>query len=88
MGACAEEVLACKPQGFLCCNDRLAQGVMEYAKENNRKLPPLLGHDDAPITHCRRDAAHRNRNAQQQMVDLVVETIRQRLRNAELMARH
>ena len=48
----APRVLALRPAGIFCCNDRLAQGVIEHARSVGAALPPLVGFDDAPIAEA------------------------------------
>jgi hypothetical protein len=35
--------------GIFCCNDRLAEALVDFCKQNRRACPPLVGFDDAPI---------------------------------------
>lgn len=42
-------VLRRKPDGIFCANDRLAEGLWRSAQDAGRKLPPLVGFDDAPV---------------------------------------
>jgi DNA-binding LacI/PurR family transcriptional regulator len=45
----AAKVLAARPEGIFCANDRLAQGILEYCRQQDITAPPLIGHDNAPI---------------------------------------
>lgn len=45
----APRLMAQNPQAVFCCNDRLAQGVIETYRHNQAALPPIVGFDDAPI---------------------------------------
>ncbi len=45
----ARSILARKPAGIFGCNDRLAQAVVEYAREKGLALPPIVGFDNAPV---------------------------------------
>jgi len=45
----APKVLGSRPDAIFCCNDRLAQALIVYAKERGMVLPPIVGFDDAPI---------------------------------------
>lgn len=45
----APKVLGPAPDAIFCCNDRLAQALIVYAKERGLTLPPIVGFDDAPI---------------------------------------
>lgn len=45
----APQVLARRPAGVFCCNDRLAQGLIEVARRDRQMLPRLVGFDNAPV---------------------------------------
>lgn len=45
----APRLLAQNPAALFCCNDRLAQAVIETARHHQHALPPIVGFDDAPI---------------------------------------
>jgi hypothetical protein len=45
----AERVLARARSGLFCCNDRLAEAVIEHCQRQGRPCPPLVGFDDAPV---------------------------------------
>ncbi len=45
----AAAVLAAKPSGIFACNDRLAEAVITFCRQQHRPLPPLVGFDNAPI---------------------------------------
>lgn len=45
----ARRLLASRPAGLLCANDRLAEAVIETAEKMRRPRPPLVGFDDAPV---------------------------------------
>ncbi|MGH8019433.1 MAG: substrate-binding domain-containing protein [Opitutaceae bacterium] len=45
----AQAILDLDPLGIFACNDRLAQAVIEFHRARGRKLPPLVGFDNAPI---------------------------------------
>lgn len=45
----APRLMAQNPQAVFCCNDRLAQGVIETYRHNQAALPAIVGFDDAPI---------------------------------------
>lgn len=45
----APRLLAQNPAALFCCNDRLAQAVIEVARHNQQALPPIVGFDDAPV---------------------------------------
>lgn len=42
-------ILKINPIGIFCCNDRLAEGIIERYKSLNLERPGLIGFDDAPI---------------------------------------
>jgi DNA-binding transcriptional regulator YhcF (GntR family) len=77
----ASQLFHSDPQGIFCCNDRLAEGVLKYCKQNNKPRPPLAGFDDAPV------AEHLNLTTMAipwtELVDGAVSIIKKRLaRNA------
>ncbi len=45
----AGALLARSPSAIFCCNDRLAEGVVRYARREKIALPPIVGFDNAPI---------------------------------------
>lgn len=45
----APRVLRYKPKAVFCCNDRLAQAVVQTARASGVPLPAIVGFDDAPI---------------------------------------
>lgn len=45
----APQVIKHGPAGIFCCNDQLASAVVQWCREHDQKLPPLVGFDDAPI---------------------------------------
>ena len=45
----ADKVLASRPQGIFCCNDRLAQAVLRRSADRGIPRPLIIGFDDAPI---------------------------------------
>jgi DNA-binding LacI/PurR family transcriptional regulator len=45
----AERVVQEGRGGIFCCNDRLAEAVLEWCAGHHRPVPPLVGFDDAPI---------------------------------------
>ena len=45
----APQVLGAGGDGIFCANDRLAHAISTFAREENRKLPTIVGFDDAPI---------------------------------------
>lgn len=47
--AAAEEVLASNPAGVFACNDRLAEGLVQACRQRGRRVPALVGFDDAPV---------------------------------------
>ncbi|MGF1634162.1 MAG: substrate-binding domain-containing protein [Phycisphaerae bacterium] len=48
----ARAVLARRPDGVFCCNDRLAQGLAQACVAAGRPPPPLTGFDDAPVARA------------------------------------
>ena len=38
-----------RPTALFCCNDRLAEGVIGFARAKNLDLPPIVGFDNAPV---------------------------------------
>jgi DNA-binding LacI/PurR family transcriptional regulator len=46
----ARRILAAGVDGVFCCNDRLAEGLVRFARTHNRPLPRLVGFDDAPVS--------------------------------------
>lgn len=48
----AARVLKAGKHGVFCVNDRLAEGVMDYARRSGFPLPPLIGHDNAPVAEA------------------------------------
>ncbi|MFO1477189.1 MAG: substrate-binding domain-containing protein [Verrucomicrobiota bacterium] len=73
----AAKVLAAQPEGIFCVNDRLAQGILGYCREQGIETPPLIGHDNAPI------AEELNlttiETPWEEMVSATVEVVRRRL---------
>lgn len=47
--AVAQRVVEQGSSGIFCCNDQLASAVVEWCRQHERKLPPLVGFDDAPV---------------------------------------
>lgn len=47
--AAADRVLARRPDGIFCCNDRLAEGLLAHCRNNHLPRPSVIGFDDAPI---------------------------------------
>lgn len=45
----AGDALRRGPRGIFCCNDRLAEAVIDYCKRRSIACPPLVGFDDAPV---------------------------------------
>jgi hypothetical protein len=45
----AGSVVARGKNGIFCCNDRLAESVIEWCRAHQRPRPPLIGFDDAPV---------------------------------------
>jgi len=45
----ADKVLASRPEGIFCCNDRLAQAVLRRTEDRDMPRPLIIGFDDAPI---------------------------------------
>lgn len=45
----ARELMASRPHAVFCCNDRLAEGLIDFCRENDLRLPRLIGFDDAPV---------------------------------------
>ncbi|HEX9995906.1 MAG TPA: GntR family transcriptional regulator [Abditibacterium sp.] len=45
----ASAVLGSGAHGVFCANDRLAQGIFDWCRENAQSPPVLVGFDDAPI---------------------------------------
>jgi len=45
----APDVFRKKPKGIFCCNDRLAEGLIQYGRDKGESLPAILGFDDAPV---------------------------------------
>jgi DNA-binding Lrp family transcriptional regulator len=45
----AGSVVARGKSGIFCCNDRLAEAVIEWCRAHERPRPPIVGFDDAPI---------------------------------------
>jgi DNA-binding LacI/PurR family transcriptional regulator len=45
----AATLLAGNPAGIFACNDRLAEAVIDHARELGASLPPLIGFDNAPV---------------------------------------
>ncbi len=45
----AAELLQGQPAGVFACNDRLAEALVTFCRSNQRRLPPLVGFDNAPI---------------------------------------
>ena len=43
------QILAKKPRGIFCCNDRLAEGLIQFAQNAAVELPQIVGFDNAPI---------------------------------------
>jgi LacI family transcriptional regulator len=48
--AAAPGVLARRPDGVFCGNDRLAQGLLEACRESDQLPPLVVGFDNAPIS--------------------------------------
>ncbi len=42
-------LLAENPSGIFACNDRLAEAVITFCRQQRQPLPPLVGFDNAPI---------------------------------------
>jgi hypothetical protein len=47
--AVAPRVLAKRPRAVFCCNDRLAQGLVQAARAAGAAAPAVVGFDDAPV---------------------------------------
>ena len=45
----APRVLAARPDGVFCANDRLAEGLLRHAARAGLVPPPCVGFDDAPV---------------------------------------
>jgi DNA-binding transcriptional regulator YhcF (GntR family) len=45
----AGRLLSLNPSAVFCCSDRLAEGVIRYARKPGAPLPPIVGFDNAPI---------------------------------------
>jgi DNA-binding LacI/PurR family transcriptional regulator len=45
----ADKALAAGPDGIFCCNDRLAQAVLQRAADREMPRPLIIGFDDAPV---------------------------------------
>lgn len=45
----AEQVLRSARSGIFCVNDQLAAGVLGWCRDRKRRVPPIVGFDDAPI---------------------------------------
>ena len=45
----AAEVVRRAHRGLFCCNDRLAESVVMYCRQNDMAVPSLVGFDDAPV---------------------------------------
>lgn len=45
----AAEILGRAPAGIFACNDRLAESLIRYARDERLPLPPLVGFDNAPV---------------------------------------
>lgn len=73
----AGKVLAAKPDGIFCANDRLAQGILEYCRQQDMPVPPLIGHDNAPVA----EELHLTtiETPWDEMVRAAVEVVRRRL---------
>ena len=73
----AGRVLATRPEGIFCVNDRLAQGILEYCQKQDIGAPPLIGHDNAPIA----EGLHLTtiETPWEEMVSAAVEVVRRRL---------
>jgi len=50
--AVAQRVVGAGRSGIFCCNDQLASAVVEWCRQHEVKLPPLVGFDDAPIAEA------------------------------------
>jgi DNA-binding LacI/PurR family transcriptional regulator len=48
----ATRVLAGKPDGVFCCNDRLAEGLMAECSRREGPPPKIIGFDNAPIAEA------------------------------------
>ena len=73
----AGKVLAGRPDGIFCANDRLAEGVMKYCQTSGIPLPPVIGHDNAPIA----EELHLTtiETPWEEMISAAVEVVRKRL---------
>lgn len=81
----APKLLALNPSAIFCCNDRLAEGVIRYARKANIHLPPLVGFDNAPIAEelgLTTIAA-----PWEEMIEAAVQIIQKRLKGNRGMAR-
>jgi hypothetical protein len=47
--AVAKNVVNLGQDGVFCCNDRLAEAVSQWCRDENVAAPPLVGFDDAPV---------------------------------------
>ncbi len=45
----AKQAIDAGTDGVFCCNDRLAHALVDYAKKQGTRLPPLVGFDNAPV---------------------------------------
>lgn len=45
----AEQALRSAKSGIFCVNDQLASGVFGWCREKGKRVPPIVGFDDAPV---------------------------------------
>jgi DNA-binding LacI/PurR family transcriptional regulator len=45
----AKQAIDAGTDGVFCCNDRLAHALIDHAKRQGTRLPPLVGFDNAPV---------------------------------------
>lgn len=83
--AAAARVLAGRPEGVFCCNDRLAEGLLAECSRRGGTVPAIIGFDNAPIA----EALHLSTIAisWEQFVSEAVMLIRHRLKGDPSPAR-
>jgi len=81
----APRLLAEKPEGVFCCNDRLAEGLLAECSRRGGPAPAIIGFDNAPIS----EALHLTTISISwaQFVSEVMTLIRQRLKGDPSPAR-
>lgn len=45
----APQIWQKSPRGLFCVNDRLAESVIQWCRDNGKIAPPMVGFDDAPV---------------------------------------